>query len=1153
MADLVVVHSADPEALLCAAARPFCAPGRVKGPLPLLAVRQGGIRDEIQERAAAAGCAGWVGQPLVVFAELPALLAGDLAPLGLFERRALLARAAARVGLRELAAAQQHRGFMDAVDRLFGDLISERVAPADLRARLADLAPDAWESSRDEELAALYDAYRDEITSLPPVNGVPRTDGRDARTVAADVVRTRPNEVRRRLRVPFGDPAALRTIAIHGLNDLRRGWDLLLDALRDAPFVDELRVYLPLDHLDSPDALAAREDSEPLGDFELADALLARRPDRIERLEPGERPAPLTRVQRSLLRMSPEPVGADDARPFVHALAAPDLARELEVVARCVKALVIASGDQPPVPPHRIAVVSRKARPYGDRAAEVLRRLGVPVTTRLRANLTEIPAVAALRRVFETAAGPLTARAIVRLVETPYFDLDVDATLLRAVGASRRPATLDAWTSALAELASEAKLERNTDDWRGPDPERAAAAVAAFASIRAPLERLTTAHTRAGWLALTLECIGRDRAGGRSGAHREGLWGLCRNACRPPHDESDALVVDATRRDVEGLACLASLLAEWTRSLALLGDDASDAGETLLPRAWWAELVAALDETEVALTTPHRRGVQVVEASAAVWRTFDHVFLVGLNGGDFPAEPAHRELFAEQERERLYAAGLPIEPARVWFAREASLFRTLAGGARRSLHVSHAYATDDGAPQLPSAYFDDVVSRVAGDDPERPDAWVETIPGSRVVPDRIEDVWCEPDLAAFAAGRWSTGDVEAQASARTALGRLAGAEAHRDLVRRVLRAADTEHARRAARLGEPPAFRRDRTRPWNGHVTSPDLRAALEARFGDAVWSASQLETYGRCPFTFFVRHVLDVRALDEPQEDMDGATRGSLVHRCLDLLHADLAEHLGDDALTSRATARAERIVPSIVERALGEAEKLGRGDVPELREFRKAELVNTVRRYLEWEIAQNESGSHYAPPRRRPVHTELVFGMDGRPPVTLHRGGRTLRLRGKIDRVDELIEGPAAGWRYVVDHKASSGSLDPVKQYEEGAILQLPLYVHALERAAAGEDGGEARVWGGAYQVVGDCARVGALHPRTLSRGQIRSGSNKTEILAETRIHESVDHAFMHIDAITAGHFPAATPDCLKNCPSYCDARDVCREDNLGRRVRR
>ena len=44
------------------------------------------------------------------------------------------------------------------------------------------------------------------------------------------------------------------------------------------------------------------------------------------------------------------------------------------------------------------------------------------------------------------------------------------------------------------------------------------------------------------------------------------------------------------------------------------------------------------------------RGVRVLEALAASYRTFDHLFMVGLSSGQFPRRAPISPLFAEEER-----------------------------------------------------------------------------------------------------------------------------------------------------------------------------------------------------------------------------------------------------------------------------------------------------------------------------------------------------------------------------------------------------------------------------------------------------------------------------------------------------------------------
>jgi hypothetical protein len=117
-------------------------------------------------------------------------------------------------------------------------------------------------------------------------------------------------------------------------------------------------------------------------------------------------------------------------------------------------------------------------------------------------------------------------------------------------------------------------------------------------------------------------------------------------------------------------------------------------------------------------------------------------------------------------------------------------------------------------------------------------------------------------------------------------------------------------------------------------------------------------------------------------------------------------------------------------------------------------------------------------------------------------------------------------------------------VSLYDDGAILQLPLYLHALERAGQGGKG----VWGGAYHVVkDDCSRTAAIHPRTLDKKRIREGFTKGEQESAARLQDAVDLALMHVDGVTAGRFPAALARNAKGCAPYCAMRDACRQDRV------
>jgi hypothetical protein len=119
-----------PRALLEEAAShlldPSAAPGRC-----ILAVRQGGVRDDILALAAARGVPGWFGDPVCIFTELPKYLGHtDRVPCDDFERAAILTGIlrglAGEVFGRKL---RRPEDFLRSLDRLLGELASEGVAP----------------------------------------------------------------------------------------------------------------------------------------------------------------------------------------------------------------------------------------------------------------------------------------------------------------------------------------------------------------------------------------------------------------------------------------------------------------------------------------------------------------------------------------------------------------------------------------------------------------------------------------------------------------------------------------------------------------------------------------------------------------------------------------------------------------------------------------------------------------------------------------------------------------------------------------------------------------------------------------------------------------------------------------------------------------
>ncbi len=189
----------------------------------------------------------------------------------------------------------------------------------------------------------------------------------------------------------------------------------------------------------------------------------------------------------------------------------------------------------------------------------------------------------------------------------------------------------------------------------------------------------------------------------------------------------------------------------------------------------------------------------------------------------------------------------------------------------------------------------------------------------------------------------------------------------------------------------------------------PARAAALQAEFDDgalALWSASALESWRRCPHQFFQRYVLRLRPPEERPLEAEVTTVGKLAHAALQVLFRDATgAREADGERVRRALARAEEELA-----AAGDLAHRERGD-PRVWSATVTRVAATLVRYL----------SHLASlePAEIPAALELEFGGDdGLPPVRLATPRGEVLLRGRLDRLDR---DPAGRRLVVVDYKYS------------------------------------------------------------------------------------------------------------------------------------
>lgn len=668
MALLTLSVAVDPARLLARATRglfPLPAPTE-SHPWPTLpawlVLRQGGLRDDLHQRAASAGVDGWFDPPVCLFAELPRRWSelGER-PLSGPERIALLSNVVARHAEGVFDRGGNPDAWIPSIDRHIGELIGEGITSSvfgNAVNRRADR--DRFEQRRDEALVRILADW--EFT----LNALGRRDGRDAFVALATHIERNPDAFAERL-------GGRRDVRIVGLADLRGGWRPLLRALAACPNLDTVTIL-------SSHEIALPSELHAVIEYDrTAHAAADGASDELIASESASFAA----------RLFTE--SAPVAYPALQLLEAPDSAREIEHIAVRVRELL----DKPGTAPNRIAVAVRQARPGVDRVADALTRMGIPVTARRRAALAHTGPAKALRALLNVAAEGFTRHAVVEVAEHPLLALALDADVLQAAGASAPISSLEDWSTALTRILERCQHRDATPaEWRAhrglPDTDRASRTLLAWTKWLPLARSLAERRTDSEWYAWVRDVLTGD------------AWGVSQRLDAAP--ANDMLV---WRADIKAAAQIASLASDWSNALLELQVVELPCGAAAFTQRFALVLDADL------ITQPETGfGVVVAEALAVGWRAFDHLFVVGLASGEFPRRPPPSSLLADRDRYALIAAGLPLDPPDAWRAREQELFRVLCAAPSSSLTLSWPGMDSDGREIARSAYVDDVIDHL---------------------------------------------------------------------------------------------------------------------------------------------------------------------------------------------------------------------------------------------------------------------------------------------------------------------------------------------------------------------------------------------------------------------------------------------------------
>ncbi len=441
-------------------------------------------------------------------------------------------------------------------------------------------------------------------------------------------------------------------------------------------------------------------------------------------------------------------------------------------------------------------------------------------------------------------------------------------------------------------------------------------------------------------------------------------------------------------KQAEGIPAAEEAIRVWNLASELLDQMALLLGEETLPAAECGELFELLARTTDLGHIP--QSLDAVILTTAGRMRLDNpefCFVLGLAEGEFPKAPGESGLLTHTERDSLIRQGVDMPDCfENRMVREQVCFYKALTAPSKGLWLS--WAAGPGALPVTSALAP-VVELLA---PGRPDLSIADLTGTPAAAlDVLGQTW-DPESPATAA---LYGAVEAAPG---------GAEQ----LAPVRRAASAE-----------PYKVRD--------------KAAMRRLLGRDLWlSPSKMERYYSCPFSYFMEYVLNARP--RRQAALTADQSGNLVHYVLEQALARAGEGFVDLTEDELARLAAEVAEEYVKENMPGGAARFG---------YLVRRLERSAASLLCYIQAEQRQGSFV------PVAFELgIGGKEGEvPPVTLTTaGGETVRMVGKIDRVDAYKEGGKT-WLRVVDYKTGSKEF-LLEDVRNGLNCQMLIYLFTLTR---------------------------------------------------------------------------------------------------------
>ena len=342
-------------------------------------------------------------------------------------------------------------------------------------------------------------------------------------------------------------------------------------------------------------------------------------------------------------------------------------------------------------------------------------------------------------------------------------------------------------------------------------------------------------------------------------------------------------------------------------------------------------------------------------------------------------------------------------------------------------------------------------------------------------------------------------------------------------------------------------------------------------------YSVTELETYAKCPFQYFVNNVLSLRIEeDETEDELSGREKGSLLHNVLFEFYnnrrnekSPLIGQCDEEVFKNAKTQLNELLNHKAEEQRNRRKEKL----IGENNLFWETDVDKLKVALHKWLIAERANN---LPTMQR--YFEVNFGQPGEPADSELSCRKPIRIcdvnmKGKIDRIDIGINS-----FNIIDYKTGSSTIR-MRDILEGRSLQLPIYLQIATELLNGQEGARLDSAAGLYHKIrldqctvelgiGIESQNGTVYENYNGRDwrsvSSRSGQLLDDEIFDARLARVSGYVQQYVDGMSNGTFPLITrvetfvdseeegdtPITPKNktepC-NYCSYKRVCRVGSI------